>query len=95
MPNPESGGFIHADLKPENVQFERINHDKLRIIDFGSAEPRNKEGKTRDICTDQYRAPEVILRSSDKSDKHVPFYSSKVDVWSAGCIIYDRVAIRV
>lgn len=91
----ESGGFIHADLKPENVQFEKQGSDKLRIIDFGSAEKSTDISKTRDVCTDMYRPPEVVLRCSTSSHEKHPFYSTNVDVWSAGCIIFELLHGRV
>ena len=70
-------GIIHSDLKPENIM---LYHDrKVQIIDFGSACFVNDK-LHRYVQSRFYRAPEVILGLK---------YSTHVDMWSFGCIIYE------
>lgn len=72
-----AAGFIHCDLKPENIV--TTDSKTLKFIDFGS------------ICTPQnqifdyiqsrfYRAPEVMLGLS---------YDKKIDMWSFGCLLVE------
>ncbi|EXK83274.1 CMGC/SRPK protein kinase [Fusarium oxysporum f. sp. raphani 54005] len=49
------------------------------LCDFGSAVPGDVE-HCEDIQPDIYRAPEVILQAP---------WSYKVDIWNAGCMIWD------
>ncbi|EXM21028.1 Protein kinase domain [Fusarium oxysporum f. sp. vasinfectum] len=49
------------------------------LCDFGSAVPGDVEHR-EDIQPDIYRAPEVILQAP---------WSYKVDIWNAGCMIWD------
>ena len=71
-------GFFHRDLKPENILCS--SPDMVKIADFGLArEIRSSPPYTDYVSTRWYRAPEVLLRSTN--------YSSPIDVWAVGCIM--------
>lgn len=74
-------GVIHRDLKPANIV---VNHDcTLKIIDFGLARPQAQiHQMTPYVTTRYYRAPEVVLETN---------YTSKVDIWSIGCIFGEMI----
>lgn len=75
-----SAGIIHRDLKPSNLLLN-ANCD-LKICDFGLARTSSEnEFMTEYVVTRWYRAPELLLNSSE--------YSAAIDVWSVGCIFME------
>ncbi|VEU20225.1 DEKNAAC101020 [Brettanomyces naardenensis] len=82
-----SCGVIHRDLKPANLLVNE-NCD-LKICDFGLAriETDQMEDKvsflTEYVATRWYRAPEIMLSSSQ--------YSKAIDIWSVGCIVAEMI----
>lgn len=74
-------GVAHRDIKPDNILFD--TRGRLKLADFGSAEwfGMNCESGMMEgiVGTPYYVAPEV-LRGRE--------YNEKVDVWSAGVILY-------
>ncbi|XP_057778745.1 phosphoenolpyruvate carboxylase kinase 2-like [Salvia miltiorrhiza] len=78
-------GVAHRDIKPDNILFD--SRGRLQLADFGSAEvfgggatPPEMSGV---VGTPYYVAPEVLLGGN---------YDEKVDVWSAGVILYMMLA---
>ncbi|THG01328.1 hypothetical protein TEA_015909 [Camellia sinensis var. sinensis] len=75
-----SANVIHRDLKPSNL-LVNANCD-LKICDFGLARPTSEtQFMTEYVVTRWYRAPELLLNSSD--------YTAAIDVWSVGCIFME------
>lgn len=92
-----SQNIIHRDIKPENILLnitKRKHPDekqlgpwdddeidiRVKIADFGLAKFTGEIQFTNTLCgTPSYVAPEVLLKSD---------YSSKVDMWSAGVLLY-------
>ncbi|CAN8255012.1 unnamed protein product [Cochlearia groenlandica] len=75
-----SANVIHRDLKPSNLLLN-ANCD-LKICDFGLARPTSENDfMTEYVVTRWYRAPELLLNSSD--------YTASIDVWSVGCIFME------
>lgn len=89
--------IIHRDIKPENVLLNIIkrkfpdeqqlgpwDHDEIdiqvKIADFGLAKFTGEMQFTNTLCgTPSYVAPEVLMKAD---------YTSKVDLWSAGVLLY-------
>lgn len=75
-------GVAHRDIKPDNVLFNEWN--ELKLADFGSAECfHESELMSGVVGTPYYVAPEVLAGRD---------YTEKVDVWSAGVILYIMLA---
>ena len=75
--------ICHRDLKPENMLIKNNGKNKpiIKLIDFGTAEYIPNEKKiTGKIGTLKYMAPEIFSKS---------FYNEKIDIWSAGVILYN------
>jgi protein kinase len=79
-------GFFHRDLKPENLL---VKGDAVKIADFGLArEIRSKPPFTDYVSTRWYRAPEILLRSTN--------YNSPVDIFACGAMMaeyYHKVIV--
>lgn len=76
---------VHRDLKPANILID--SNCTIKFADFGLARTVDCKNQpfgpimTEYVATKLYRAPEVMLGSTD--------YSFPVDVWSIGCIIAE------
>ncbi|KAK2172693.1 hypothetical protein NP493_939g00006 [Ridgeia piscesae] len=78
-------GYFHRDLKPENLLCS--GPDCVKVADFGLArEIRSRPPYTDYVSTRWYRAPEVLLRSTN--------YSSPIDMWALGCIMAELYTLR-
>ena len=77
-------GFFHRDLKPENLL---VLGEKVKIADFGLArEIRSKPPFTDYVSTRWYRAPEILLRSTN--------YNSPVDIFACGAMMAEYYMLK-
>lgn len=73
-------GFFHRDLKPENLLI--TDRNVVKMADFGLArEIRSSPPYTDYVSTRWYRAPEILLKSTN--------YNSPVDIFALGCIMAE------
>ena len=75
-------GYVHRDIKLENIMIQTINNEKLivKIVDFGFAEKINLESLVSRAGTPGYIAPEIFDSKP---------YSDKGDIFSLGIILYS------
>lgn len=83
----QSRCIIHRDLKPQNI-FVSSAGDRLMIGDFGVCKVLQSKSDLASTITGTpyYLSPEIFQGRP---------YSTKSDIWSLGCIIYELVALRV
>ncbi|CAH1397090.1 unnamed protein product [Nezara viridula] len=80
-------GICHRDIKPQNLLLNYATGE-LKLCDFGSAKKLIEgERNVSYVCSRYYRAPELLFGSV--------YYTTKVDVWSAGCIFAELLFGRV
>jgi serine/threonine protein kinase len=79
--------WMHRDLKPGNILVTAKNYVKL--ADFGLA--KQCDGgpavHTTKVITIWYRPPELLIG--------IGRYGTEIDIWSAGCILYEMITQRV
>ncbi|CAD8143523.1 unnamed protein product [Paramecium octaurelia] len=78
-----SNGFVHRDLKLENIMLESKEHMQIKLVDFGFAEEINEKELISKAGTPGFLAPEIF--------RGYP-YTQKGDVFSAGCVLYILTA---
>jgi len=75
-----SKGFVHRDLKPDNIMYlTKDENSVIKIIDFGLAGGCNIAPCTTPCGTAHYAAPEVLSGQN---------YDQSSDMWSLGIILY-------
>ncbi|KYQ91210.1 putative protein serine/threonine kinase [Tieghemostelium lacteum] len=76
--------YFHRDLKPENIL---LLNETVKLADFGLArEIQSKPPFTDYISTRWYRAPEVLLRSTQ--------YNAQIDIWAIGAIMAELYSLK-
>lgn len=76
-------GICHRDIKPSNILVDP-DTGILKICDFGSAKKlEHNQPSISYICSRFYRAPELILGSTQ--------YTTQVDIWGLGCVIGEML----
>eukprot|EP00929_Paragymnodinium_shiwhaense_P000554 TRINITY_DN10079_c0_g1_i3.p1 TRINITY_DN10079_c0_g1~~TRINITY_DN10079_c0_g1_i3.p1 ORF type:complete len:521 (+),score=107.30 TRINITY_DN10079_c0_g1_i3:111-1673(+) len=83
-----ASGFIHRDIKPQNLLVDATKGHVLKLCDFGSAarDGRGRPSLVAYICSRYYRAPELVFGSTH--------YGAPVDLWSLGCVLGEMLRGR-
>ncbi|XP_077274739.1 ovarian-specific serine/threonine-protein kinase Lok [Temnothorax americanus] len=84
-------GITHRDLKPENILLKDTSDKPLvKVSDFGMSKFVDAHTMMKTFCgTPMYVAPEILTTNGRSS------YTSQVDVWSLGVILYVCLSGRV
>ncbi|EGR34080.1 hypothetical protein IMG5_024510 [Ichthyophthirius multifiliis] len=75
--------IMHRDLKPQNILIDK--NGTVKIADFGLSRTFSMPIRpyTHNVITLWYRPPEILLGALE--------YSTPVDVWSVGCILFELI----
>lgn len=93
--NEQKQKIIHYDLKPGNILFD---HGEVKITDFGLSKIVPEDASSQGIeltshgaGTYWYLPPECFATRVQQRDGIRPIINSKVDIWSAGIILFQML----
>ncbi|ORZ39913.1 kinase-like domain-containing protein, partial [Catenaria anguillulae PL171] len=83
-----SAGYMHRDIKPNNILITRDGH--IKLADFGSCARVGPDGMVRcqiSVGTPDYISPEVLESQNSKNAA----YGLQSDWWGVGVVLYEML----